>query len=114
LVGNGKRFIAYELIKRLKHNGHDEMLKILKAGVSMAEQKKGQLHKVFEESFDLKICKTQSFIKQKLDYIHRNPCSKKWKLVENPINYKHSSMKFYDTYGNGIKSKLTPYTMLLE
>ena len=90
------------------------MIKILKEGVSMAQQKKGQLHKVFEESFDVKVCETHSFIRQKLNYMHQNPCSKNWNLVENPIDYKHSSMKFFNTYGSGIKSKLTPYTVLLE
>lgn len=35
-------------------------------------------------------------IQQKLDYIHRNPVQKHWKLVENPIDYRYSSLKFYE------------------
>ena len=34
---------------------------------------------------------------QKLDYIHHNPCRKKWMLSENPLDYLYSSYKFYET-----------------
>jgi putative transposase len=33
--------------------------------------------------------------KQKLDYIHNNPLTEKWKLADLPENYKYSSAKFY-------------------
>ncbi len=114
IVGNGKRFIAYKLVERLQQKDFSNILERLKDGVSIAEKKKGQRHKVFEESFDVKLCYTHSFMKQKLDYMHLNPCSKKWNLVENPIEYKHSSMRFYEFYSETIKSKITPYTHLLE
>ena len=34
-------------------------------------------------------------LEQKLDYIHHNPLSEKWKLAEQPANYNYSSAKFY-------------------
>lgn len=34
---------------------------------------------------------------QKLDYIHNNPCRKKWMLSNNPLDYPYSSYKFYET-----------------
>ena len=41
---------------------------------------KGQRHKVFEESFDPKECFSNKFVFQKLEYMHKNPISKKWQL----------------------------------
>ncbi len=34
-------------------------------------------------------------IEQKIEYIHNNPLSKKWKLVKCPEDYYYSSAKFY-------------------
>ena len=41
-------------------------------------------------------------IEQKLDYIHHNPVSGKWNLVEDFVTYRHSSAQFYecDIQGN--------------
>lgn len=33
---------------------------------------------------------------QKLDYIHKNPVSKRWQLVEDYTEYKFSSAGFYE------------------
>lgn len=37
------------------------------------------------------------FFLQKLSYIHSNPCSGFWKLAESPVEYNHSSARFYFT-----------------
>jgi hypothetical protein len=34
-------------------------------------------------------------LRQKLDYIHNNPCTGKWNLADCPENYIHSSAGFY-------------------
>lgn len=92
--------MAYEIIKRLKAAKEDELLDVLQAGVSRREQKKGQLHKVFEDSFEAKECYSTEFTNQKLDYIHHNPVSGKWNLVNDFTVYERSSASFYE---NGIK-----------
>ncbi len=51
VVANGKRFIAYEIIKRLQEAGQVNMLLNLSNAVYAHEKKKGQKHKVFEPSF---------------------------------------------------------------
>ena len=73
IISNGKRFMAYEIIKRLKQSNQEEILDILFSGVKKKEKKKGQIHKVFEDSFDAKECFNEKFIYQKLSYIHLNP-----------------------------------------
>ncbi len=41
-------------------------------------------------------------ILQKLDYMHDNPCNGKWKLVESPVDYIHSSAKYYLANEQGV------------
>ncbi len=96
IFGNGKRFLAYETITRLEQQNNQELLSILKDGVSIREQKKGKLHQVFQPSFDVKPCYSEYFIEQKLNYIHRNPVSGKWNLVEDYTDYIHSSASYYE------------------
>ena len=43
---------------------------------------------------------TDEMFTQKADYIHNNPVSGKWSLVDHPLNYYYSSMKFYEVNEN--------------
>ncbi|MFL5789698.1 MAG: hypothetical protein ACJ748_16675, partial [Flavisolibacter sp.] len=73
IISNAKRFMAYEIIKRLEQKKENKLLDFLHEGVGKREKKKGQIHKVFEESFDAKVCYSDKLIFQKLLYIHHNP-----------------------------------------
>jgi REP element-mobilizing transposase RayT len=95
LVGNGKRFMAYEIVNRLKEANEIETLLQLENAVLFADKIRNKKHEVFKNSFDMLHCYTQKFILQKLNYIHNNPCAKKWMLAENPLDYPHSSASFY-------------------
>jgi REP element-mobilizing transposase RayT len=97
IVGNAKRFMAYEIVKRLKEYKREDILFELKQAVSEKDRKRGKLHQVFELSFDCKYCFSEEFIIQKLTYIHNNPLKGKWHLAPNAIEYVHSSAKFYAT-----------------
>jgi REP element-mobilizing transposase RayT len=94
VIGNGKRFMAYELVKRLKIH-HPQVLLKLSSACTIQEKAKGQLHKVFEPSFDAKPVYTEAFLHQKLAYIHHNPVSGKWNLCADYTDYPHSSAAFY-------------------
>lgn len=102
LVANGKRFIAYKIVKELKVKKLKNILAILAAGVQNNERVKGKKHKVFRLSFDAKVCFSLKMIAEKLDYIHTNPVNGKWKLVEDYSEYLYSSARFYE---NGIEPK---------
>jgi len=95
IVGNGKRFMAYEIIKRLKEQDNEVVLNQLSSFVNLTERRRGKLHEVFERSFDWKECNSDKFILQKLDYIHSNPCRGSWEVVKHPWEYQHSSALFY-------------------
>src|SRR5690349_13156293 len=97
IICNAKRFMAYEMIKRLKEAKEVKLLALLQQAVKEGEKKKGQIHKVIEDSFDAKQCYSNDYIFQKLTYIHHNPVSKKWSLVSDFAEYEHSSASFYES-----------------
>jgi len=94
-VGTLKRFLAYELVKRLKAVGKLDILELMSGAVNDTDRERGKLHQVFEPSFDCKECFSEEMIIQKLDYMHDNPCTGSWLLVESPVDYRHSSAYFY-------------------
>ena len=96
IISNGKRFMAYEIIRRLEEKEEHSILNLLSGSVTQREQNKGQLHKVFKDSFDAKAIFSDNFLHQKIDYIHFNPVSGKWRLVRNYTDYEHSSAAFYE------------------
>jgi hypothetical protein len=95
LLAEGKRFMAYEIRKRLEDGGHDDLLSIMAAGVRPGDAKRGQRYRVFETSSDVKDCWSPKFLYQKLDYMHNNPVQGKWALVDDPARYPYSSAGFY-------------------
>ena len=97
VVSNGKRFMAYEIIKRLEAKNNTTVLDKLAAAVRDSDRKRGKLHQVFEPSFDAKECRRDVFVDQKLNYMHNNPCTGIWNLAASPIDYTHSSALFYET-----------------
>ena len=97
VIGNAKRFMAYDIISNIKKKGdQNRLLKQLQYGVKQNALGKGQHHRVFESSFDAKPIYSEPFFFQKLDYIHLNPVSKKWRLVDDFTDYEHSSASFYE------------------
>ena len=96
IIGTGKRFMAYEIVKRLKNHNEKEILELLIKGVKEEENIKGKIHQVFQPSFDLKVIVSGKFLVQKINYIHTNPVMKKWNLVEDYRKYQHSSAGFYE------------------
>ena len=69
IVGNGKRFMAYEIVKRLKQMGESKTLAELSRGVEAKRKANKKLHEVWELAFDRKECNSQAFMNQKLDYM---------------------------------------------
>ena len=97
IIGEGKRFAAYEIIKRLSLQNEAALLVELGEAVETTEKRKGKKHEVWEPSFDWKECRTELFLNQKLEYMHANPCAGKWNLTKSPTEYDHSSSRFYAT-----------------
>ena len=98
LIQNGKRFQAYDIIKYLRGDKNEELLSIFTIA---ADESKGSLHKVFEDRYDSKQMMNADLFKEKLNYIHNNPCTEKWKLAKRPEDYRHSSASNYIN-GSGV------------
>lgn len=106
IPGNAKRFMAYEIIKRLEQANEQDTLNYLANSITERERKKGQLHKVSTDSFDAKGIYNEKFFNQKLKYIHRNPVTGKWKLAIDYTDYDHSSASLYES---GVIKKYMPF-----
>lgn len=107
IVGNGKRFIAYEIINRLKQQKEDKLLYQLHLSVEAKDLERNKKHEVWEDSFvpiaiGRKECRTNKYMEQKLDYMHENPCKGKWNLAAAPVDYEHRSAKYYITGEQGV------------
>jgi REP element-mobilizing transposase RayT len=96
LMGNGKRFLAYDVVARLKSQGEQELLATLRNAVRPSDAERGQSHRVFATSSDIRECFDRRMIEQKLDYMHNNPVEGVWSLVDNALDYPHSSAAFYE------------------
>lgn len=101
IIANGKRFMAYDIVKKLEQLHQTSLLQQLIAARSATEIAANKKHKVFETSFDWKCCDSEQFIEQKLQYMHANPCKGKWCLASNTIDYLHSSAQYYLTGEQG-------------
>ena len=52
IIGNGKRFMSYEIVKRLEKLNRLDLLNQLGSLVNKMDKSRGKLHEVFEPSFD--------------------------------------------------------------
>ncbi len=113
VIGDGKRFMAYEIISRLKELKAISLLEALSNGVQKNESSKGKKHQVFRLSFDAKQVKGDKEINSVLDYMHNNPVSGKWNLAEEFTSYPYSSARFYELDEKGIV-EITDYRSIIS
>ena len=62
IIGNGKRFMAYEIIQRLKEQDKHDLLHCLQQAVENKDRQRNKQHEVWSDSFDWKICRSEDFI----------------------------------------------------
>jgi REP element-mobilizing transposase RayT len=105
IIGNGKRFMAYELVKLLRAENKHELLEQMAGWVNTTDRMRNKHHEVFEPSFDWKECFDKRFMEQKAEYIHMNPC--KAGMVQLPEQYPHSSATYYYTGVQGVYPVIT-------
>lgn len=96
LLANAKRFLAYDIRQRLIAQGDHRLLDRLHGAVRPSDAARGQQHRIFRTSSDIRECFDEKMLRQKLDYIHQNPVKGKWALAENALDYAHSSAGFYE------------------
>ncbi len=87
-----KKHIADRLVRHYRVEGNQPALDYL---ASAAAQTGKQRYKVWEDGYNAKDVFSPEFLRQKMTYIHNNPCQPHWNLVEHPEDYAWSSARFY-------------------
>lgn len=86
-----KSFTSKEITRRLKERRNFPPLEVFKRAAK--QHKKSEKYKVWQAGFHPKGIESESFYKQKLDYIHRNPVEKGY--VTKPEHWFFSSARNY-------------------
>ena len=89
-----KRQTADRLIRQLKTERKQTVLDALQAKVKRREK---QIYKIWEDGYNAKDVVSETFLLQKMEYIHNNPCQPHWGLSKSPKDYIWSSAGFYLT-----------------
>ncbi len=79
----------------MQQNGEHSLLEQLQNEVQYKDREKRQKHVVWKDGFDVKECRTEKFVLQKLNYMHQNPVGGKWLLAASSLEYLHSSSSYY-------------------
>ncbi|WPR76179.1 transposase [Algoriphagus sp. NG3] len=85
----------------LKFTGHSFRLKLLKGSPDFLNRFKvnmvNKTHEFWQERSLAVELYSPKMVYQKLDYIHNNPCRKKWMLSHDPVSYPYSSFEYYES-----------------
>lgn len=94
IIRDFKKFTSKEIIKTIveyPESRREWMLSYFKQ--AFEHLKRNQQYKVWQNGYHAEIAYSNSFIKEKIDYIHKNPV--KDKIVVNPEDYYFSSARNY-------------------
>ncbi|WP_225587103.1 transposase [Algoriphagus sp. Y33] len=84
------KFTSHHFLKKLREESPG-LLDKFKVGLTNKSHEFWQRDSLAVELY------SPSVVYQKLDYIHNNPCQKKWMLALDPISYPYSSFNFYES-----------------
>jgi putative transposase len=87
-----KKHIADRLIRHYRAEGNQPVLDFLASAVG---EHRRQQHRVWEEGYNAKDIFSPEFLRQKMTYVHGNPCQPHWNLAACPEDYLWSSARFY-------------------
>ncbi len=101
IIRDFKKFTSKKIIDTIinyPESRREWMLDYFKNACSHLKRK--QQYKVWQDGYHAEICHSNTFIKQKLNYIHNNPVSEK--IVTQPEDYYFSSARNYAELDNEI------------
>jgi putative transposase len=87
-----KKHIADRIVRHYQVKGNQSVLDFLASVVTRPDKHR---HKVWEDGYDARDIFSPEFLRQKMTYVHNNPCQPHWNLVERPEDYAWSSARFY-------------------
>lgn len=87
-----KKHTSKQIIRQYQAEDNQQALAFLE---QMAGHLADQHYKVWEKGYDARDVFSIEFLRQKVTYIHNNPCQPQWQLVERPELYPWSSARYY-------------------
>ncbi|MFN8475274.1 MAG: transposase [Anaerolineae bacterium] len=87
-----KHTTSDRLVRQLEAESNSSALAFLALNVTRPSR---QHHRVWEEGYNAKDVFSPDFLREKMAYIHNNPCQPHWNLSETPEAYIWSSARFY-------------------
>jgi len=94
-----KKFTSKEIIEELRRRQDRALLSFLRAAASSIKK---QTHKVWQDGYFDKSVYSESFLLQKIRYVHNNPVQEHWGLVDKPEEYEYSSARNYFLGDNSV------------
>jgi REP element-mobilizing transposase RayT len=82
------KYTSQQMIKILR-NEHSDVLN------TFTSPRTDRLVQIWQATHAPKEIESATFFRQKLDYIHNNPCSERWLLSNTPEEYLYSSARDY-------------------
>lgn len=87
-----KKHTSKQIIRQYQAENNQRVLAFLE---QVAYHLPDQRYKVWEKGYDARDVFSAVFLRQKVNYIHSNPCQPHWQLVESPEMYPWSSARYY-------------------
>ena len=87
-----KKHTARQIIRQYHAENNYRGLEFLEQAASHIPE---QRYKVWEDGYDARNLFSPDFLRQKIEYVHNNPCQPRWRLVERPEQYPWSSARYY-------------------
>jgi len=87
-----KKHTSKQIVRQYQAESNDKALEFLRQSTSRISNQK---YKVWETGYDARDVFSPGFLKQKIEYIHNNPCQPNWGLAEHPEKYTWSSARYY-------------------
>lgn len=89
-----KKHTSKQIIRQYHAENNQKVLAFLEQAAAQIPK---QRYKVWEDRYDARNVFSPDFLRQKVEYIHNNPCQPHWRLAERPEDYPWSSARFYLT-----------------
>lgn len=94
---NGKETAQGSFLKYTAHEVRNLLMREDRARLDLYAVDAGnKLHEFWQRDSLAIHLYSQEVAYQKLDYLHRNPTAKHWRLTDDYLNYTYSSVRFYE------------------
>ena len=87
-----KKHTSKQIVRQYQVEANRRVLAFLeRAACDIPDQR----YKVWDDGYDARDVFSPDFLRQKVEYIHNNPCQPQWNLAARPEDYPWSSARYY-------------------